>query len=182
MTEEWRTIEGYEGRYEVSNMGRVRSLDRLIEAHNERMGWHKRFWKGRILKSSCACNRYPSIGLLNEDGERRTREIHRLVAEAFLGPPPSAEHEVAHGDGDKTNNQVSNLRWATRKENLADRELHGTSQHGENGPRAILTDDLVRQIRKHGSYQLDPVYAEKFGVRPQTVTQARLGFTWKHLE
>lgn len=82
--------------------------------------------------------------------------VHRIVALAFLGPPPTPKHEVAHGDGNPSNNNINNLRWATRKENKADSIRHGTSYQpdnlgkncGEGNPKAKLTWKDVREIRE----------------------------------
>lgn len=89
---------------------------------------------------------YPSL-TLRVDGRKICKCVHRLVALAWLGPPPSSTHEVAHGDGDKTNNAVSNLRWATPAENRADMFRHGTAVVGERHSCAKLTSAQVSSIR-----------------------------------
>lgn len=142
--EEWRPIPGYEGVYEVSNEGRVRSLNRVfIRADGQRQGW-----RGRVLSSTLVGRGYPSVMLLH--GVRRP--IHILVCTAFHGPRPSAVHQVAHGDGDPTNNRAGNLRWATPAENSADAVRHGTSPlvrggHGEGNGNAHLTWETVEAMR-----------------------------------
>ena len=110
MTEEiWRPIEGYEGLYEVSNLGRVRSLDRY-DSRNQ-------FRKGRIMKQNNDGRDYMSIQLcLN--GKLKKYFVHRLVAEAFL-PNPDNLPQVNHKDEDKSNNRVDNLEWCTAKYNLS---------------------------------------------------------------
>ena len=67
------------------------------------------------------------------DGKRKSLFVHKLVAFLFIGARPSAMHEVRHLDGDRTNNNVTNLAWGTRKENAADRKSHGTDRGAENG-------------------------------------------------
>jgi NUMOD4 motif/HNH endonuclease len=118
--EEWRSIDGYALRYEVSSLGRVRSLDRIDAAGNK--------IKGRILKPRVHSGGYVRVNLC--DGRARDFFIHRLVLEAFRGPCPQ-NMEGCHNDGDKQNNTLTNLRWDTCKENSADKKLHGTQPVGD---------------------------------------------------
>jgi len=110
--ENWRAIPGQPG-YEASDQGRVRSIDRMIA--------DGRFLRGRVLKLWTA-GAYHYVGL----GRSAKRGVHRLVALAFIGPPPSPKHEAAHWDGNPLNNRASNIRWATRSENEQDKRRHGT--------------------------------------------------------
>lgn len=108
MTEEWRPIAGYEGLYEVSDFGRVRS-------------WHKGV--ERILSYTLHKHGYHDYHLWTS-GERKRARAHTLVAEAFLGPRPVAQ-DVRHLDGNPGNNHLSNLAYGTRSENLRDAVRHG---------------------------------------------------------
>ena len=110
MTEEWRPIEGYEGLYEVSNTGRVRSLDRYVRSKSKSY----RLQKGSIL-SPFTTNGYLCVILQASQVTRKFR-IHRLVAQAFL-PNPDNLPEVNHRDEDKTNNRVDNLEFCDHKYN-----------------------------------------------------------------
>ena len=106
MIEEWRPVVGYEGLYEVSNTGQVRSLDRF----------YYRLHKGKVL--SPTKDRYGYLTVtLNCNGKSKTIKIHRLVAQAFL-PNPDNLPQVNHKDEDKTNNNVTNLEWCTAKYNV----------------------------------------------------------------
>ena len=113
MIEEWRPIEGYEGLYEVSNTGRVRSLDRFIV---DSLG-HKRFYKGKVLIPVKSNLGYLFVGLYCNEKNKRYL-VHRLVAQAFIENPDNLP-EINHKDEDKTNNSVENLEWCTAKYNLS---------------------------------------------------------------
>lgn len=111
MSETWLPVVGYEGFYEVSDHGRVRSLDR-VEQINNRWGPMTRVKKGKVLTPGSR------RGYLNVDlrapGERpRHHLVHRLVARAFLGPHPDGKGLVLHRDDDPADNRVGNLRWGT---------------------------------------------------------------------
>jgi len=120
--------------YEVSNLGRVR-----------RVG-------GKWLSLQIRKDRRPQYYAvtLHYNGKKTRIEVQRLVALTFLGEPPTTRHEVAHWDGNGLNNAVTNLRWATRKENCADTKRHGRVPHlfGAASPRCKLSDDDVREIRR----------------------------------
>ena len=109
----WRPIVGYEGRYEVSNDGQIRSLDRYVES-----GYGStRFVQGRTLPIRPNNRGYLTITLF-KNGKGFNTPVHRLVAEAFV-PNDSNKPQVNHIDGDQTNNHCSNLEWVTDNENKA---------------------------------------------------------------
>lgn len=111
MKETWKDILGFGGRYQVSSIGRVRSLDALT--HNNRGSFIR---KGRFLATGIDSSGYITTTLCENNRSYRFR-IHRLVAEAFI-PNPDNKPEVNHIDGDKKNNMVENLEWNTYGENL----------------------------------------------------------------
>jgi HNH endonuclease/NUMOD4 motif-containing protein/dATP/dGTP diphosphohydrolase len=119
--EEWRPIPGYEGYYEASDFGRVRSVDHDVQTVNS-----VRHYKGKVLSAPID----PSLEVpyrqvvLQVAGRRRTWRVHQLVAQAFHGSAPEG-HEVCHTNGDSLDNRASNLRWGTRSENIQDVIKHG---------------------------------------------------------
>jgi len=117
--EQWRPVVGYEGLYEVSDHGNVRSLDRNSPDHR---GGVRKF-KGRKLRPGRESNGKWLVGLCR-DGKAHSARVHRLVAEAFLGPAPEGA-EVCHRDDNNDNNKLSNLYWGTRSDNLRDAVRNG---------------------------------------------------------
>lgn len=113
--EEWRPVVGHFGAYEVSDRGRVRSLDRTVV---HRTGFRQRR-RGQVRKSVRQKNGYFSVLLPD-----RRRYVHILVLEAFVGPCPPG-HETLHHDGDPSNNDLTNLRYGTPSENAYDKIRHG---------------------------------------------------------
>ena len=160
MSEEWRRIAWFDG-YEVSDLGRVRSWrpDRNSKVYPT---------EPRIVQPVQQKNGYLTVTM-----RRQTRRVHRLVAEAFL-PGGWPGLQVAHNNGIRSDNRASNLRWATPKENSADKEAHGTRGFK-------LTMDLARQIRERYN-QCDITQRELaalFGVGKTTVGRILLNQIWK---
>ena len=114
--EEWRPVVNWEGYYEVSNLGRVRSQARFFF----RKG-HKISVRERLMKLNPLTKRSGHIMVgLHRDGVSETRYVHRLVCEAFHGPAPEGKPLVLHWDDDPSNNRAGNLRWGDAAENMED--------------------------------------------------------------
>lgn len=111
--EKWLPVVGYEGLYEVSDFGRIRGVDRVVERSD---GGFRRL-KGRIKRLIPTVQGY-LIAHLSRDNEQISRGIHRLVLIAFVGPPPFEGAEANHKDFDKSNNKPCNLEWVTHQENM----------------------------------------------------------------
>ncbi|MFV8266502.1 NUMOD4 motif-containing HNH endonuclease [Mycolicibacterium peregrinum] len=115
--EQWRPVIGFEGLYEVSDQGRVRSLGQFARGSHG----SQRFVRGRVLRPAPSKTGHLTVALGRGGG---TKLVHALVAEAFIGPRP-AGMDVCHGNGVPSDNRVDNLRYGTRSENHFDRVAHG---------------------------------------------------------
>lgn len=170
----WKPVVGYEGLYEVSDKGRVRAL---FES------WNGRYKAGRIIKSIERPDKYISVNLYYPDSGQvgRTRTMHSLVLEAFVGPRPKGQ-DVRHLDGTKNNNVLLNLKWGTRKENMGDAIVHGTVTSGERAHFSKLTNESVLKIREmFDSGILSNVIAKMFNVSIPTAWRIGKRKIWRHL-
>lgn len=174
MTEEWRPVVGFEGAYEVSSFGTIRSLARDVIVHRSG-GQIIRRLSGQRIAPHLRPDGYSALPICI-NGIKHRLYVHRIVCEAFHGPCPVG-HEVAHNDGNRSNNCASNLRWATRRDNHADKIGHGTQRYGERIAWSKLTECAVREIRA-GSSTINDL-AEKFGVSSGTVSKVRNGQRWR---
>ena len=113
MEEIWKDIKEYEGLYQVSNLGRIKSLDRIIKSGISNSGYIK--INGKILKKKLGKNGYLSIQLWKE-GKGKWFMVHRLIAIAFI-PNPQNKPYIDHINTIRNDNRIENLRWATREEN-----------------------------------------------------------------
>lgn len=170
MEEIWRDIPGYEGAYQASNLGRVRSLTRKVRCcgfADGRPGY--RTMKGRVLRPG----RVPSGHLfvtLRRHGNGIP--VHSLVMLAFIGPPPDGM-EVCHSDGDPTNNRLDNLRYDTRHENILDAIKGGTWGRNKLSPEDI---PIIRKRLNSGEAAKD--IAIDYGVSQNAISAIKMGRTW----
>lgn len=171
----WRPVVGWEGFYEVSSHGKVRSLDRTVNSVWRGTSSYEKKIAGRELK--LGVNRHGYLaGNLCVSNKRTNFELHTLVCRAFHGDPPM-NMQVAHNDGVRTNCHAKNLRWATVRENAADRDLHGNGMAGEGNSRAILTQNEVVAIRLSSLSQR--ALAREYGVSRGAITGILSGKNWK---
>jgi len=178
MEEIWKDIAGYEGCYQVSNKGRMKSLLRVV----------KHLTGGKLTVSEKILtlkdrNGYDHISLWKENIEKRFK-VHRLVAQAFI-PNPENKPQVNHIDGDRKNNHVSNLEWVTGKENAQHAIKTGltVSPRGVDVPISKLKDADVIEMRKLRHNGLEyPVIAKMFGVAVRATRAACIGVTWRHVD
>lgn len=177
--ENWRPVFGFEGLYEVSDLGRVRSLDRIVSCKN-RWGAVTAFRRcGRVLKPGPHQGGYLSINLYRTP-EKRCTTVHILVAEAFLGPRPTGS-EVCHGDGDKRNNLVDNLRYDTPAGNEYDKILHGTLLFGESHVSAKLLEANVLDIRRLRGVLKQQELADRYGCTFSNISAIQRRKSWRHV-
>lgn len=146
--EQWKPVVGYESLYEVSDLGRVRSVDRRVPTSN---GHYRRF-RSKILNPYVRPNGYLIVSL-SQDGKERAARVHALVLAAFVGPKP-VDMECLHGNGIRDDNRIHNLRYGTRSDNMQDALKHGTHYfakrtHCKNGHE--YTPENTRLHKRNGS-------------------------------
>ena len=171
LEEIWKSIKGYEGLYEISNFGRVKSMPKL------------RMKKEKIMKPS---NRGGYLRIsLSKDGISKSFYIHRLVAESFI-PNLDGKKEVNHIDGNKKNNNASNLEWSTRSENMKHAFKTGLSKPKDNAiSRAVIKVNLNtgEEIQIYKSIKDASV---DMGLTPQSIFKALKrgrasgGYKWEY--
>jgi len=162
--EVWKPVVGYEGTYEVSDLGRVRRVK------------NQRILKPRIGKRGGYL--VLSLSLL---GSVSTASVHILVARAFIGEPPDGM-EVCHDDGDSKNPLLSNLRYGTKVDNAQDRFRHGTTGFGEKSPASKLTDEQVLEVRRrHSNGASQKELAAEFSVDQSNISHIVRRLTWAHI-
>lgn len=150
----WEPVVGYEGFYEVSDRGEVRSLDRVVHDKTRRGEPRTRVIRGRVLRPGVRRrDGYRHVNL-SVGGDKSSQLVHQLVARAFHGERPTDSPCVRHLDGDSTNNQASNLRYGTYSENAYDMGRHGTNPRLNNThcPQGhpYSGDNLVLGTRPNG--------------------------------
>lgn len=166
--DDWKGIENWDG-YEVSSAGEVRSWKKSRQTPNAALP--------RIISRWVLPNGY-AVVTLKDRGRRENVYVHHAVARAFIGPRPDGL-EVAHGDGDRLNNSISNLRYATPKENSADTLAHGRRAMGGAHYAALLTNEQARQLREfQGTHA---AAARAFGISYHVAYCIRTNRTWRRV-
>lgn len=169
----WKQIPGYEGRYEVSDEGQIKSLPNSRRKTELLMKLQPHVKSGHLLANLTDAH----------EGKWRQRihYVHALVLQAFKGPCP-AGMEGCHGDGNSANNKLDNLRWDTHQSNMQDRILHDGCNRGETNGQVRLTQHEVAEIKlalKAGRTQKE--LATTYGVARTTVSAISLGRNWSHV-
>ena len=186
----WKDIEGYEGCYQVSNEGNLRSLDRVVKGKNK----INKTLKGRSLKSTVTAYGYKAV-VFRKNGKKENFRTHRLVAQSFLN---NVEKKplINHIDGDKTNNVVSNLEWCTDSENMKHAFATGLKEpsnpnkngltQGSKHHNSKLVEKEVMFIRKNAKKSGGKFYnvelARGFNVSKVSIGLIVDGKTWKHVQ
>lgn len=174
MMEGWRDIPGYEGLYQVSTLGWVKSLERRLPCGDGHSHTHSE----RLLKGRPIGNMGYTQVTLTKDRVKRFFYVHRLVLLAFVGPCPVGL-EACHANDLPTDNRLENLRWDTRLANMADRDARGGTLRGEAVKGSKLTADNVREIRSSSAPRKQ--LAARYGVTRSLIDQVILGYIWKHV-
>lgn len=172
----WKPVFGFQGIYEVSESGNIRSVNRI-----DSIG---RLRRGAPMKIRNDSQGY-KIVCLTKNAIQTNMKVHRLVLTAFCGPPESIEkNECAHLDGNPNNNNLWNLVWATRKQNARHMVLHGRSQSkkGDESSSAKLSSNDVHRIREaklFGAFNSD--LARAYGVSTGSIYLINKRINWSHI-
>lgn len=178
MKEMWKWIPSFEEHYKASNLGNIKSVNRVTDGRPNEL----KTIKGKQLKPAIGNGGYFRVSLCI-NGKRRNYSVHRLVAFTFLGK--SDKKCVNHIDCNKLNNNINNLEWCTHKENThyAMNLNKMRWRFGENHPYRKLNDEKVKSILKEyipwevGYYRL----SKKYGVSVGVIQSIISGLTWKHI-
>lgn len=179
--EKWKSIPGFNGAYEASNLGRIR---RCVTVSKRGGRGHDSGEAGHIMALIVNWDGYVRCALW--DGHKQKfSPVHRLVALAFHGDPPTKNHIINHKDGVKGNNVPDNIEWVTRSENHYHslNVLKNKPSHGEKHWKSVLNENAVRDIRSRVSAgEMQKTLAEYYGV-----TQGHISFIvsrklWAHVD
>lgn len=175
--EQWRPVAGYEGLYEVSSFGRVRSLPRTTRKCDDRLY----SVKGRILKQVGKAPYGHMRVFLSKNGKLATHYVHCIVAEAFLGPRPAGLY-VCHGLNGVTDNAVNNLSYQTPAANQKDRFRDGTNVVGSKCSWSKLKEQNILEIRRAAGLGVPQnELAEQYNVSKATICNIVKRKVWKHI-
>lgn len=174
--EVWRDIPDYVGMYQVSNSGRVRSLDRKVTYSTGATRVHK----GRVLKCAPDKDGYNIVSLCR-NGSQLTFRVARLVLIAFRGNQDDLQ--VCHGNGINSDDRLMNLRWGTAEENNNDKMIHGTVARGaaNGGGNKLDEKTVVDIVRLVNSGIQQKLVASKYGISPSMVCRIMNGEKWAHI-
>lgn len=177
----WKDVKGYEGLYQVSSFGRVKHLE-SFQKNNANLNILNRRLE-RILKLVLVARKdgKPYFYLtLTKKGKQKMFSVHRLVAIVFI-PNPQNKKQVNHIDGNKLNNYVKNLEWATHDENAYHAGVTGLMPRGDSHIRSKLRSKDILEIRKLRGKITHEQIAKKFNVTRSCITSVMRGVTWKHI-
>jgi hypothetical protein len=171
MSERWLPVPGYDGWYDVSDEGRVRS-------------WRNGRWPTRRAAPFLVVGTIDKGGYrrvcLQKSGRDSAQRIHRLVLAAFVGSCPPGR-EAGHLNGIPHDNRASNLAWVTKAENEAHRKRDGGVPQGERNPSAVLAETQVQSIRARAGSVTQEVLSAEYGVHQSTISNIITGKRWAHV-
>jgi hypothetical protein len=176
--EKWLPVVGMEGFFEVSDAGRIRTVEREVRFVSKKGNEAWRTKKPHIMHTQLINSGYDLVHL-SIDEVRKARTVHTVVAEAFIGPRPKGM-DVCHNNSDKQDNRAVNLRYDTRKGNFSDKLANGTI-YGCNR-NFKLNPSIANFIRfvDDGTPEFARRAAFAFGVKVQTIRRIRTKVLWKY--
>jgi hypothetical protein len=164
MAEEWRDVVGFEGRYKVSNLGRIQNA------------------KGVMMKFQVNRGGYERLTLRHDDHKDYDFTVHRVVAYAFI-PNIENKPQINHIDGNRRNNNVDNLEWCTQSENILHAfKLGNKDQSGIHNNMAKITEKIVRDIRKRSKTELQKNLAKEYSLSKANICMIVNRKTWAHVK
>jgi hypothetical protein len=170
----WKDVPNYEGYYQVSNLGRIKSLPKVTSFGIGHINWVEKILKPSRDKDGYFC----FVSCI--DYKKVTHKIHQIVLLSFGFDRP-LDSVVCHNDGNRSNNRLTNLRWGTCKENRQDQIKHGNDDRGEKSKNAKLKNIEAKEIRKKystGKY-LQRELGKKYGVSQGTISFIVRNITFK---
>ncbi len=167
----WKDVVGWEGYYQVSNKGNVRSLERMSRVNPKSTGLRKMGGRERVLTPR---NGYLYVQL-TANGRAKVYQVHYLVLTSFSGERKDKQ-VCRHLNGNPSDNRIENLAWGTHKENMEDRKKHGNYACGEKNINAKLTNEQALYI--YNSDELGIDLAKKFNIYPTKISNIRRGITY----
>lgn len=184
MEEIWKDIEGYEGLYQVSNLGMVRSLGRDLMRKSRYGTMAPYHIAGRVLKPLHSQGDYCYVHLFDKDGTSTNHKVHRLVAKAFV-PNPDNLNEVNHVDEDKDNNRADNLEWCKHVDNCN----HGTRNERSAVKRSIQVEQMTLDGHHVAFYQSACEASRQTGIARKGINdccrrhiKTAGGYLWRYKE
>lgn len=177
-TSEWRTIPGFDPRYEVSAVGVLRSWAARGRPSHGGNGWAK---APRIVKGGIGNHGYRQFGILTDEGRFISIYLHQLVLAAFVGPPLEGQ-VTRHLNGDSSDGRLENLAYGTPAENNADTDLHGRRPRGETSGKSKITNAIALAIiERYSSGESQMSIAKSYGMGQSAISSVIRGETWSHV-
>lgn len=179
MNEEWKILELEGHLYEVSNLGKIRSVDRISYTKDEKEKWYK----GRELQIFQTERGYCYVNITSSKGTTTQYKIYRLVATCFVDGKKRGKTQVNHKDGNKENNKSENLEWASNKENSKHAQSNLLYCQGSKHPHSKFSEDEILKIReqyKSGASQAE--LRKKYHVSNATMFNIVHNISWKSVK
>jgi len=171
----WKDIPGQNGFYQASNIGRIRSVDRVINGKRYKINR-----KGGIIKQSISKNGYCHITLQGLNGVKKNFSVHRLILSSFIG---NSELHCNHINGIKTDNRIENLEWVTQSENMKHAHVMNLVNlpKGSDHFNSKLTNEIVLNIRENKYNLTQNEFCALYDVGQSCISAIQLNKKWRHI-